>query len=96
MKALGIENGKGAYVTSVATGGPADRAGIIAGTQATSIQGLNKGGDWIVAIDGQPVHDFGEFLNYLIMNKQPSETVTITVLRGGEKIDLQVTLDKRP
>jgi 2-alkenal reductase len=96
MKALEIENGNGAYVTSVATGGPADRAGIIAGTEATSIQGLNKGGDWIVAIDGQPVQNFGEFLNYLIMNKQPNETVTITVLRGGEKIDLQVTLDKRP
>ncbi len=96
LKALEIENGKGAYVTSVASGGPAEQAGIIAGSEATSIQGLNKGGDWIVAIDGQPVDDFGEFLNYLIMNKQPGETATITVVRDGEKIDLQVTLDKRP
>jgi 2-alkenal reductase len=96
LKALGIENGKGAYVTSVASGGPAEQAGIIAGSEATSIQGLNKGGDWIVAIDGQPVDDFGEFLNYLIMNKQPGETATITVVRDGEIIDLQVTLDKRP
>jgi 2-alkenal reductase len=96
LKALDLENSNGAYVTNVVSGGPADKAGVLAGSQATSIQGLNKGGDWIVAIDGQPVKSFGDFLNYLIMTKQPGETATITVMRGGEKVDLQVTLEKRP
>jgi S1-C subfamily serine protease len=96
LKALDLENSNGAYVTNVVSGGPADKAGVLAGSHATSIQGLNKGGDWIVAIDGQPVKSFGDFLNYLIMTKQPGETATITVMRGGEKVDLQVTLEKRP
>jgi S1-C subfamily serine protease len=96
LKALGVDKEMGAYVTSVVTGGPAEKGGIKAGSETTSIQGLAKGGDWIVAIDGQPVNSFGEFLNYLIMNKQPGETVTLTVLRNGDKVDLQVILDKRP
>jgi S1-C subfamily serine protease len=96
LKALGVNNEIGAYVTSVVSGGPADKGGVKAGNETTAIQGLSKGGDWIVAIDGQPVKDFGSFLNYLIMNKQPGDTVTLTVNRNGEKVDLKVTLEKRP
>ena len=40
---------------SVTPGGPADKAGIRAGDQATSIPSLNAGGDMITAIDGMPV-----------------------------------------
>jgi S1-C subfamily serine protease len=96
LKALGVNNEIGAYVTSVVSGGPADKGGVKAGNETTAIQGLSKGGDWIIAIDGQPVKDFGSFLNYLIMNKQPGDTVTLTVNRNGEKVDLKVTLEKRP
>jgi len=96
LQALGVEKSDGAYVTSVITGGPAEKAGLIAGSETTSIQGLNKGGDWIIAVDGQPVKDFNEFLSYLVMNKRPGEIVTVTIIRNGEKLDLQVTLDKRP
>ena len=95
-KALGVESSQGAYVTSVVSGGPAEAAGLKAGSQATSIQGLNKGGDWIVAVDGNPVKDFNEFLSYLVMNKQPGEMVTMTILRDGNQMDVQVTLGKRP
>lgn len=96
LKALGVDKSEGAYVVSIVSGGPADKAGIKAGTETTSIQGLNKGGDWIVAVDGQAVKDFDEFLNFLLMHKQPGDTATITVLRNGEKQDIQVTLEKRP
>jgi len=96
IQALGLTQDTGAYVLDVVAGGPADQAGIKAGTQATSIQGLNAGGDLIVAIDGHPVMQFDDLLAYLIENKSPGDTVVLTVLRGTQKQDITVTLGKRP
>lgn len=96
VKELGLGTYTGAYVTDVVAGGPADKAGIIAGNQPTSISGLLGGGDIIIAIDGHPVRTFDEMLAYLITNKGPGDTVVLQVLRGGEKVDVTITLDKRP
>ncbi|MBE0671589.1 MAG: trypsin-like peptidase domain-containing protein [Anaerolineales bacterium] len=96
VEALGLKSYTGAYVTNVVRNGPADKAGIVAGNKATSIPGLMAGGDLIIAIDGQPTRTFDEMLAYLITNKSPGETVVLTVLRGEEKVDLSITLDKRP
>ena len=96
INALGLKQFTGAYVTDVAKGGPADQAGILAGTQPTSIQGLNAGGDLIVAIDGHPVKQFDDLLAYLITNKSPGDKVTLTVLRGTAQQDVTITLGKRP
>ena len=95
IDALGLQSFTGAYVTSVTPGGPADKAGIRAGNQTTST-GLNAGGDLITAIDGQTIHNFDDLLRYLINNKVPGDTVVLTVLRGQEKVDVTLTLDKRP
>jgi 2-alkenal reductase len=96
IEALGLKSFTGAYVTSIVTGGPADKAGIKAGDTPTKISGLQAGGDLIVAIDGHPVHSFDEMLAYLITNRGPGDTVVLTVLRGDEKVDVSLTLDKRP
>ncbi len=96
VEALGLKTYTGAYVTNIAPGGPADKAGIKAGDQATSLRGLLAGGDLIVAIDGRDVRTFDEMLSYLITHKGPGETVVLTVLRGEEKTDISITLDKRP
>lgn len=96
IEALGLKSFTGAYVTSVTPGGPADKAGIRAGDQATSVQGLGAGGDLIIAIDGQTVNHFDDLLRYLINNKSPGDTVVLTVLRDGEKVDVPITLGKRP
>ncbi len=96
VNALGLKSFTGAYVTSVVAGGPADKAGIIAGDKSTSVPGLLAGGDLIVAIDGQETRTFDEMLAYLITHKSPGDTVVMTVLRGDEKVDVTITLDKRP
>ncbi len=96
IQALGLTQDTGAYVTDVVAGGPADKAGIHAGNQPTSIQGLNAGGDLIIAIDGRPVLQFDDMLAYLIENKSPGDQVTLTVLRGSQKQDILITLGKRP
>jgi 2-alkenal reductase len=96
IEALGLKSYIGAYVSDVAPGGPADKAGIKAGTTQTSIQGIRSGGDLITAIDGREIRTFDELLAYLITNKGPGDTVVLTVLRGDEKMDIPITLDKRP
>lgn len=99
IEALGLKSTSGAYVTSVISGGPSDQAGIQAGTQPLTLsgsQGLNKGGDLIIAIDGQPVVTFDDMIRYLVLHKSPGDTVTLTVLRGDQKLDVQVVLGKRP
>ena len=96
IEELGFDTFTGAYVTDVVSGGPADQAGIKAGTTPTSIQGIFGGGDLIVAIDGRDVRTFDELLAYLITNKGPGDIVVLTVLRDNEKVDVSITLGKRP
>ncbi|MBI3737686.1 MAG: trypsin-like peptidase domain-containing protein [Chloroflexi bacterium] len=96
IEALGLTTYSGAYVTAVVPGGPADKGGLKAGDQSTSIQGLNAGGDLIVAIDGREIHQFDELLAYLITNKSPGDTVVLTVIRDGQKQDITIVLGKRP
>ncbi len=96
IQALGLDTFKGAYVTSVTPGGPADQAGIRAGEMPTSLQGLNAGGDLITAFDGQPVDTFDQLLSYLSTTKSPGDTVVLTVLRDGQSMDITITLGTRP
>lgn len=93
---LGLKSFTGAYVTDIVSGGPADKAGITAGSRPTNIPNLFSGGDLIIAIDGRPVRTFDEMLAYLITHKGPGDTVVLQVLRGSEKVDVTITLDKRP
>src|SRR5574341_36535 len=98
INALGLKQDTGAYVAAVAKGGPADQAGVKGGdtSHPTSIQNLYAGGDLIVAIDGHEVRQFDDLLAYLITNKSPGDQVVLTVLRGDQKLDITVTLGKRP
>jgi len=96
INALGLKSDNGVYVAAVVAGGPGDKAGIKAGTVTTCYQGLNSGGDLIVAVDGQPVITEDDLMRYLILNKSPGDTITLTVLRGSQKVDLRLVLGTRP
>jgi S1-C subfamily serine protease len=99
IEALGLKRTSGAYVVSVTTGGPSDQAGIKAGTQPLNLsgyQGLNKGGDLVIAIDDQMVVTFDDMIRYLALFKSPGDTVTLTILRGDQQLEIPVVLGKRP
>lgn len=96
IEALKLPRQTGAYIVGVQPGSPAEQAGLKAGTVQTSLAGVFSGGDLIVAADGRPVRGFDDFLSYLITNKAPGDTITLTVLRGAESVDISVVLDKRP
>jgi len=92
---LGLSEATGAYILEVVQGGPADQAGLLAGTQPTQVQGLYGGGDLIVAVDGQDIVQFSDLLNYMMLNKHPGDDIVLTVLRGDQLLDLTVTLGER-
>jgi len=96
QEALGLPQSNGAYVVEVVPNGPADDAGLIGATDDSTIPGLPAGGDLITAVDGRPVQVFAEMLAYLMENKSPGDTVTLTVIRNNEQKEVVVTLGKRP
>jgi len=92
---LGLSQANGAYVAEVIEGGPAEKAGIQAGTQPTDYQGLYAGGDMIIAVDDVDVFQFSDLLSYLMLNKSPGDEMVITVLRDGEEMAFTVVLGER-
>jgi len=96
IEALGLPRSTGVYITQVVPGSPADKAGLRAGDRATDIPGLMAGGDLIIAVDGQEVKSFGDFLSYLIKHKSPGDAVVFTVLREDKELEIEVILGKRP
>ena len=94
IEALNLPQQTGAYVTNVTPGSPADTAGIQGARE--NDEGIPVGGDLIIGIDGIEVKQFDDLLKYLINNKSPGDTIMLTILRDGEKINLEMELGKRP
>jgi 2-alkenal reductase len=78
--------------------GPAAAAGIQGGSRPVVINGEQSpaGGDIIVAVDGRPVTTAGELRAYIENSKHPGDTVVVTVVRNGQRLDVPVTLGERP
>ena len=79
---LDLPAARGAIVTSVAPGGPAERAGI-------------KRGDVITAVNKQPVVDNNSLRNQ-VASLPPGSTAEVTALRNGRDQNFQVALAELP
>lgn len=93
---LGIEADHGLLAVRVTSGSPAARAGIRGGTRQVVVQGqpFVVGGDVITAIDGRAV-ETSQDLAAEVNQREPGETVTIDLVRGGQDVSVQVTLGTR-
>ena len=87
----GLSVGRGLYVTSVQPSSAAARAGIVAAAASPTRGQPGKGGDVIVAIEGRDAKTFVD-LARAIDSKDVGETITITVLRNGQRMNLSATL----
>ena len=85
---------RGVLVAQLARGGPADSAGVRGAQQQVIIgnQRVLVGGDIILAIDGRDVVDWNGLQEYLELNTRVGQTVTLSLLRGQEPLEIQVTL----
>ncbi len=96
-KQLGIP-AEGVYVVTVVPNSPADDAGLRGAPGRASQQTgstIRKGGDVILAVDGQRVNKVEEISSYLD-TKKPGDTVTITIRRNGTEQELKAKLAEWP
>ena len=73
---------KGAFISGVYRGGPADQAGV-------------KPGDILVAVDEQPIADTMTMLD-VIAHLKPGATARLKLLRKKEELELSVKVAARP
>ena len=79
---LGLTTRMGAVVTHVASGSPAEKAGI-------------QVDDIVISWNGRAIED-PNLLRLLVARTKVGATVPIVVLRNGNKLTLQVTVAERP
>jgi len=95
-EALDLPVQEGLLVETVTKGGPAAAAGIQGGNRVAQagMRRFHIGGDVIVAIDGQKIASQLD-VNLALNHKRPGDTVTVTLYRGGKKMDIPVKLGER-
>ncbi len=88
---LGVE--QGILVERVTPGGPAAQAGIRGGTRSVlaGLQELRIGGDVLVAMNGKELTSQMD-MNLMLNRASPGDTVTLTIVRDGKKMDIPVKL----
>lgn len=98
VEAMKLPVERGAYIFEVTTGGPAEQAGLRGANNTETINGqsIAVGGDTIIAINGQPVRSFDDLLIYIALQTVPNQTVTLTIIRGGNSQEVSVQLGARP
>jgi S1-C subfamily serine protease len=96
-EAFGLGADRGAIVTRVEDGTPADHAGLRGGSRIEAHNGVDitLGGDLIVAIAGKAVAGTDD-VSRIVTELLPGQTVEFTVVRGGRKTAVDVTLGNRP
>jgi 2-alkenal reductase len=89
---------RGALIDTIVPGSAAASAGLRGGTRTEAFQGLGVrvGGDAIVAINGITVTDAEDVVRIVASRLLPGESARFTVVRGGARRDVKVTLGERP
>jgi len=96
-KYLKIKIERGAMISEVVKGGPADKAGLKGGNQRVEVGNMIilVGGDIVVKADQREVKTNDELIQF-IREKKPGDTILLKIFRKDNFMDLKVTLGERP
>jgi len=78
---FGAKNGQGVLVRSVEKGSRADKAGF-------------RAGDVIIKINGEPIHDAGDF-SHALRTRKEGNTASISILRDKKEQTISLALPER-
>lgn len=94
---LGLDTSFGSLISEVVPGGPAEKAGLRGGNEKLRFQAgqYRTGGDVILRVDGEDVVGPDDLARF-IADHQPGDKITLTVLRDGQREEVELTLGKRP
>ena len=95
QEALGLPQVAGAYMTEVTPGAPAATAGL-RGSGISDLGELLPGGDLIIAADGRPINNPDDLISFLVFQTEVGQTISLTIIRDGQQIDVPLTLGQRP
>ena len=90
--------GRGAVISNVVDGGPAAAAGLRGGSGREEVLGIEfiRGGDVIVAIDGQTVRSSEDVVRIVTTSLSPGQVARFTIRRGKTRREVPVRLGERP
>ena len=96
-KFLDLKVERGAVISEVVKGGPAERAGLRGGDRQVQVGNslIMVGGDLIVEIDGVKVMSSDDLIR-MIRDHRAGEMVELKVLRKGKILGIKVTLGEKP
>ena len=89
---------RGALVTEVEPGTPADRAGLRGGSRETEFNGLpvTLGGDLIIRIGSTRIRGSEDVSRVVTDELAPGQKVPVTLVRAGQRRVVTLTLAERP
>ncbi len=79
---FGLSQPAATMITGVASGSPAEAAGVLLG-------------DLLLAVNGQPIVEATQLLRVLARGATPDGRLTLQVLRGGQRIEIALTPELR-
>jgi S1-C subfamily serine protease len=89
-----LEADQGALIQKIVPDGPADKAGLRAGSTSTA-DGIRAGGDLIVEVNGETIKTPDD-VPAAIADLKPGDDVEVVFYRGDERKTVKVELAKRP
>lgn len=98
VEAMNLPVDTGVLIAQVEPGGPAEKAGLRGGDRQVIVSGIpmQAGGDIVIAINDRQVKRFEDLINYLASFTSVGDRVTLTVMRDGKQLEIDVKLEERP
>ncbi len=89
---------QGVLVAQLYRNGPAVAAGIRGANEQVIVgnRRLLAGGDIIVAINGQLIDDWIDYLEFIETNTEVGDTIKLTLIRDGQQIEINTTPIAQP
>jgi len=96
-KFLKLKIDRGAMISEVVKGSPADKAGLKGGNQRVQVGNMVVlvGGDVVVQADQREVKTNDELIRYF-REKKPGDTILLKIFRKDNFLEVKVTLEERP
>ena len=97
-QSLGVNVTYGWLITQITDGGAAAQAGLHGGNEQMRVndEWVMIDGDIIIAVDGTRIINGDTFMSYLEEHTTPHQTISVTIVRNHQFLDIPVVLKQRP